>query len=126
MGPSEGARHIGRGQTFNCMFCGLPQERVRTLDNDWRLMEPDMTPLAHTVPAEHRWIVLSDGRVTVYGVSPPDMQQRCRIEHALACPTQPLPDLWPWLTALREENEREARRGREAPGEVDPGWPEVG
>lgn len=99
---------------------------MRTLDNDWRLMEPDMTPLAHTVPAEHRWIVLSDGRVTVYGVSPPDMQQRCRIEHALACPKQPLPDLWPWLTALREENEREAQRGREAPGDVDPGWPEVG
>ncbi|MEU1708221.1 DUF6083 domain-containing protein [Streptomyces sp. NPDC005706] len=51
--------------------------------------EPAHTaPLAHTVPAEHRSIELSDGRVTVYGVCPPDPFQRCRIEHRLACSAQ--------------------------------------
>lgn len=69
-----------------------------------------MAPLAHTVPADRRWIELSDGRVTVYEVCPPDQFQRCRIEHSLACPAQPLPDLWPWLTTLREENARRAER----------------
>ncbi|MER6187619.1 DUF6083 domain-containing protein [Streptomyces sp. NPDC001652] len=44
-----------------------------------------MEPLARSVPAEHRWIELSDGRVTVYGVCPPGPFQRCRIEHRLAC-----------------------------------------
>lgn len=126
MGPGEGARHIGRGQTFDCIYCGLPQERMRTLDNDWRMMEPGMEPLAHTVPADHRWIVLSDGRVALYGVAPPDMFQRCRIEHVLACPKQGPPDLWPWLTVLREENGRRAERGPEPPSEPDTGLPEVG
>lgn len=126
MGPSEGARHIGREQTFTCVYCGLPQERVRTLDDDWRMMEPDMKPLAHQVPAEHRWITVSDGRVAVYGVCPPDTFQRCRIEHRLACPKQGLPDLWPWLTVLRNENALRAERGPEPPGEPDTGLPEVG
>ncbi|EFL34865.1 predicted protein [Streptomyces viridochromogenes DSM 40736] len=49
--------------------------------------------LAHTVPAERRWIELSDGRVTVYGVCPPDPFQRCRIEHRPACSAQRLPDM---------------------------------
>ncbi len=74
-----------------------------------------MRPLAHEVPAERRWIELSDGKVTVYGVCPPEQTQRCRIEHALACPRQQLPDLWPWLTALREENARKAQRQAESP-----------
>ncbi|WP_333762833.1 DUF6083 domain-containing protein [Streptomyces sp. IBSBF 2390] len=69
-----------------------------------------MTPPAHVVPAEYRWIETSDGRVTVYGVCPPDPFQRCRIEHRLACPEQTLPDLWPWLTSLRGENARQAER----------------
>ncbi|AZM56899.1 hypothetical protein DMA15_33580 [Streptomyces sp. WAC 01529] len=56
------------------------------------------------------WIELGDGRVTVYGVCPPDPFQRCRIEHALACPGQQLPDLWAWLTTLRQENARRAER----------------
>ncbi|MGW0904982.1 DUF6083 domain-containing protein [Streptomyces sp. NPDC002853] len=126
MSSGEGARHIGRGQTFNCIHCGLPQERVRTLDNDWRMLEPGMRVLAHLVPAKHRWIELSDGRVALYEVCPVDGVQRCRIEHALACPEQGLPDLWPWLTALREENARKAERGPEPPGEPDTGLPEVG
>ncbi|MEU9995395.1 DUF6083 domain-containing protein [Streptomyces sp. NPDC050848] len=104
MGVSEERRRrLGTGQS-RCPHCGLPTDRVATLEHDWVLLEPDMTPLAHTVPAEHRWIVLSDGRVTVYGVCPPDESQRCRIEHRLACPAQQLPDLWPWLTTLRAEN----------------------
>ncbi|MGW4671336.1 DUF6083 domain-containing protein [Streptomyces sp. NPDC004324] len=57
------------------------------------VLEPDMAPLAHLVPAEYRWIETSDGRVAVYGVRPPDPFQRCRIEHRLACPEQTLPDL---------------------------------
>ncbi|MGA4851332.1 DUF6083 domain-containing protein [Streptomyces sp. G5(2025)] len=100
---------LGGGQS-RCLFCGLPQDRVPTLAQDWVLLEPHMKPLAHTVPAKHRWIELSDGRVTIYEVCPPDPFQRCRIEHGLACPAQPLPDLWPWLTTLRGENARQAER----------------
>ncbi|MFI8238533.1 DUF6083 domain-containing protein [Streptomyces sp. NPDC085866] len=78
------------------------------------------------VPAEHRWIELSDGRVTVYGVCPPDQFQRCRIEHRLACPAQPLPDLWPWLTALRGENARQAERDEPEPPPPPEQWPDAG
>lgn len=97
------------------------------------MLEPDLRPLAHEVPAGHRWIELSDGRVTVYGVCPPDPFQRCRIEHRLACPKRSLPDLWPWLTDRRSEN---ARRGedvrrterRHAPEPEPPPeeWPDAG
>lgn len=69
-----------------------------------------LEPLAHTVSAEYRWIALSDSRVTVYGVCPPDPLQGCRIEHRLVCSAQPLPDLWPWLTSLRSENEHRVER----------------
>jgi Family of unknown function (DUF6083) len=108
-------------------YCGLPADRVATLDQDWVLLEPDMEPLAHTVPPEHRWIVLSDGRVTVYGVWPPDASQRCRIEHRLACSAQPLPDLWPWLTTLRAENGRRVERHKTPePPEPPEQWPDAG
>ncbi|MET9040517.1 DUF6083 domain-containing protein [Streptomyces mirabilis] len=106
----EGPRRIAAGQVFTCPYCGLPQDRVPTLDHDWVLLEPKVTVLAHLVPAEHRWIVVSDGRVTVYGVCPPVAEQRCRIEHRLTCPGQELPDLWPWLTAMREESRRASER----------------
>ncbi|MER7484895.1 DUF6083 domain-containing protein [Streptomyces sp. NPDC126497] len=115
------------GGRFRCPYCGLAQERVATLEHDWVLLEPDMNPLAHTVPAEHRWIELSDGRVTVYGVCPPDQFQRCRIEHRLACPAQPLPDLWRWLTTLREENARQAARQEDPePSPPPEEWPDAG
>ncbi|WP_223281525.1 DUF6083 domain-containing protein [Streptomyces antnestii] len=91
---------IGGGQ-FHCPYCGLQQDRVATLEHDWVLLEPGMRLPAHLVPAEQRWIELSDGRVTVYGVCPVDATQQCRIEHRLACAGQALPDLWPWLTTLR-------------------------
>jgi hypothetical protein len=126
----EGPRRIGAGQTFTCPLCGLPQDRVPTLDHDWVLLEPGVDALAHLVPAEHRWIVLSDGRVTVYGVCPPVAEQRCRVEHRLACPGQELPDLWPWLTTLREENRRssERRDDGDQPPEPEPDieLPDVG
>ncbi|GAA4050831.1 DUF6083 domain-containing protein [Streptomyces shaanxiensis] len=109
MGADGGVRRLEVGQ-YACVFCGLPQDRVATLEQDWVLLEPDVEVLAHLVPAEHRWIVLSDGRVAVYGVCPPEADQRCRIEHRLACAEQGLPDLWPWLTALRGENGRQAER----------------
>lgn len=99
---------------------------MATLEYDWVMLEPDMAPLAHTVPAEHRWIELSDGRVTVYGVCPPDQFQRCRIEHRLACPAQSLPDLWPWLTALRGENARQAERDEPEPPPPPELWPDAG
>lgn len=122
----EGLHRLGIGQS-RCLYCGLLSDRVATLEHDWVLLEPDMTPLAHMVPAEHRWIELSDGRVTVYGVGPPDPSQRCRIEHRLACSAQPLPDLWPWLTTLRSENGRRAERQVEAePPEPSEGWPDAG
>ncbi|MFE8957649.1 DUF6083 domain-containing protein [Streptomyces iakyrus] len=105
----EGLRRLQVGP-YACPRCGLPQDRVPTLDQDWILLEPGLEVPAHLVPAEHRWITLSDGRVAVYGVCPPDGSQRCRIEHRLACSNQPLPDLWPWLTALRAENARAAQR----------------
>lgn len=109
MGADGGVRRLEAGQ-YACPFCGLPQDRVATIEQDWVLLEPDVTVLAHLVPAEYRWISLSDGRVAVYGVCPPEAEQRCRIEHRLACAKQALPDLWPWLTALREENRRRADR----------------
>ncbi|MCM3303043.1 DUF6083 domain-containing protein [Streptomyces pseudogriseolus] len=100
---------------------------MATLDHDWVLLEPDMRPLAHTVPADRRWIELSDGRVTVYGVCPPYQFQRCRIEHDLACPAQPLPDLWPWLTSLRIENARQVERQTEPKRRTPPEqWPDAG
>ncbi|WP_264927488.1 DUF6083 domain-containing protein [Streptomyces sp. A012304] len=114
----RGPRRLREGRTYACPYCGLPQDRVLTSEHDWVLLEPGVDVLAHLVPAEHRWIVLSDGRVTVYGVCPPVASQRCRIEHRLTCAAQPLPDLWPWLTAMRGEN---ARRARRADGEPDPG-----
>ncbi len=106
----------------HCPHCGLPVDRMATDEHDWVLLEPDMTPLAHVVPPQHRWITRSDGRVTVYAVSPPDPAQRCRIEHRLACAAQPLPDLWPWLTTLRTENHRRAQR-RAQPAQD---WPDAG
>ncbi|MEW2269500.1 DUF6083 domain-containing protein [Streptomyces griseofuscus] len=133
MGASEGTpRRLGGGRSC-CPHCGLPRDRVATLGHEWVMLEPDLRPLAHEVPAGHRWIELSDGRVTVYGVCPPDPFQRCRIEHRLACPKRSLPDLWPWLTDRRSEN---ARRGedvrrterRHAPEPEPPPeeWPHAG
>lgn len=40
-------RRLG-GEQPRCPYCGLPQDRVATLEYDWVLLEPDMTPLAHT------------------------------------------------------------------------------
>ncbi|MDT6984723.1 DUF6083 domain-containing protein [Streptomyces lusitanus] len=118
MGPSdEKPRRLDGGQS-RCPRCGLLGDWVATLEHDWVLLEPDMRPLAHTVPAGRRWIELSDGRVTVYAVCPPEQFQRCRVEHDLACPAQPLPDLWPWLTSLRIENARRVER------QNDPEYPE--
>ncbi|MEU8432995.1 DUF6083 domain-containing protein [Streptomyces sp. NPDC029216] len=117
----EGPRRLGGGRAC-CAYCGLPVDRVATLEHDWVLLEPDMEPLAHIVPAEHRWIEVSDGRVTVYGVCPPVQDQRCRIEHRLACSAQPLPDLWPWLTILRTENGRRVERRADSAQE----WPDAG
>ncbi|WP_225640651.1 DUF6083 domain-containing protein [Streptomyces werraensis] len=122
----EEPRRLDGGQS-RCPRCGLSGDWVATLEHDWVLLEPDMRPLAHTVPADRRWIELSDGRVTVYGVCPPDPFQRCRIAHDLACPAQPLPDLWPWLTSLRIENARRIERGDdpEPPPSSEP-WPDAG
>ncbi|MEU6524408.1 DUF6083 domain-containing protein [Streptomyces sp. NPDC046924] len=127
MGHSEERpRRLGSGQS-RCPYCGLLQDRVATLEQDWVLLEPDMCPPAHTVPPEHRWIELFDGRVTVYGVCPPDQFQRCRVEHGLACPARPLPDLWPWLTSLRGENARRVERLDDpAPPPPPEEWPNAG
>lgn len=92
-----------------CPKCGLMVEAVPTDDVDMVLLEPDFEPLAHTVPPEQRWIILSDGRATVYGTCPRP-EERCRIAHRLACPDQDPQDLWPWLTTLREETLRRAQR----------------
>ncbi|MFF8402195.1 DUF6083 domain-containing protein [Streptomyces sp. NPDC015684] len=127
MGVSENAARRLGGARLQCPYCGLLQERMATLEHDWVLLEPDMTPPAHVVPAEYRWIETSDGRVTVYGVCPPDPFQRCRIEHRLACPEQTLPDLWPWLTSLRGENARQAERLNEPePPRPPEQWPDAG
>ncbi|MGW3814221.1 DUF6083 domain-containing protein [Streptomyces sp. NPDC005046] len=127
MGASrKSTRRLG-GARLMCPYCGLPQERVATIEHDWVLLEPDMAPLAHLVPAEYRWIETSDGRVAVYGVCPPDPFQRCRIEHRLACPERTLPDLWPWLTSLRGENARQAERMNEPESPRPPEeWPDAG
>ncbi|MFE6826649.1 DUF6083 domain-containing protein [Streptomyces sp. NPDC057690] len=129
----EGSRLWGRGRMYTCPYCGLPQDRVLTLEQDWVLLEPGVDVLAHLVPAEHRWIVLSDGRVTVYGVCPPVATQRCRVEHRLTCAAQPLPDLWPWLTAMRAENARRAQRSESGEAQEGPcegpreiGFPDAG
>ncbi|WP_404197696.1 DUF6083 domain-containing protein [Streptomyces tauricus] len=124
---ADGISLLGGGQTVACPFCGLPQDRVATLEHDWVLLEPGVDVLAHLVPAEHRWIALTDGRVAVYAVWPPEALQRCRIEHRLACSGQRLPDLWPWLTALRLENARRVEReARTEPVAGEAEWPDVG
>lgn len=112
---SEGARRHGRGQMFTCVYCGLPQERVQTIDGDTRMLEPEMRVLAHLVPADRRWIEVSGGQVALYAVCPVDGTQRCRIEHVLACPSQDLPELWPWLATFRQENARKSERLRTEP-----------
>ncbi|MET7309349.1 hypothetical protein ABZS68_20205 [Streptomyces sp. NPDC005571] len=48
-------------------------------------------------------------------VRPPVAEQRCRIEHALACPCQELLDQWQWLTASRKESRRMAERHSDEP-----------
>ncbi|MFF8393094.1 DUF6083 domain-containing protein [Streptomyces sp. NPDC016172] len=122
----DGLRRLRVGRNA-CPRCRLPQDRVATLEHEWVLLEPGVEVPALLVPAGHRWIPLSDGQVAKYGVCPPDGSQRCRIEHRLACAQQPLPDLWPWLTALREENARAAERRTDPepprPPEV---WPDAG
>ncbi|MGW3726623.1 DUF6083 domain-containing protein [Streptomyces sp. NPDC000851] len=123
MGLLQGEPRRPKGGQLRCPYCGLLQAHVATLEQEWFLLEPDMTPLAHMVPAEHRWIDLSDSRVTVYGVCPPDPLQWCRIEHRLACSAQPLPDLWPWSTTLRAEN---GRRVTPVPPEPPEEWPDAG
>jgi hypothetical protein len=107
----------------------LLQDQAQTPEHDSVLLEPGLLVPAHLVPAEHRWIELSDGQVAVYGVCPVDGEQRCRIEHRLACPGQELPDLWPWLTILRGENARKAERQEVEPPASSPGsreLPDVG
>ncbi|WP_329455662.1 DUF6083 domain-containing protein [Streptomyces sp. NBC_01497] len=122
----EQPRRLGPGQS-RCPDCGLLKDQVATLDHDWVLLEPQMRPLAHTVPVEYRWIELSDGRVTIYGVCPPDTSQRCRIAHRLVCSARILPDLWPWLTALRAENARQAERQEQPqPPRPQGEWRDVG
>lgn len=116
MGEShEKLRRLPTAAGPDCPHCGLPQEELRTLEHDAVLLEPDLRVPAHVVPAERRWIELSNGRATVYGVCPVDGAQQCRVEHRLVCPGQALPDLWPWLTALREESRRRAERRRQTP-----------
>ncbi|MFF3484453.1 DUF6083 domain-containing protein [Streptomyces sp. NPDC002701] len=123
----DGVPLLGGDRMFACPSCGLPQDRVATLENDWVLLEPGVEILAHLVPAGHRWIALTDGRVAVYAVWPPEALQRCRIEHRLACSGQRLPDLWPWLTALRQENAwRVEREANTEPTTVEEEWPDVG
>ncbi|MGW3145636.1 DUF6083 domain-containing protein [Streptomyces sp. NPDC001177] len=79
----EGPRRLAGGRS-HCLYCGLPADRVATPEQD-RVVLAGHDPAGPYVLAEHRWIELSDGRVTVYGVCPPDPFQRCRIEHRLAC-----------------------------------------
>ncbi|MFJ8804549.1 DUF6083 domain-containing protein [Streptomyces sp. NPDC102490] len=96
--PSEKEpRGLSGGQSPSPV-CELSQDRAPTHQQDWTLLKPDTKPVAHTVPADHRWIELPDGRATADGACPPAQSQRCRIEHHLTCPAQPLPDPWPRLT----------------------------
>ncbi|MFE5598752.1 DUF6083 domain-containing protein [Streptomyces coelicoflavus] len=72
-------RRLSGGQS-RCPDCGLWQDRAPTLEQEWVLLETDMRALAHTVPAEHRWIELSDGRVTAaLSTASPAPHNLCRI-----------------------------------------------
>lgn len=95
-------------QPAKCPECGLPWEPVPTDDHDWIMLEPDFAAPTHTVPPRQRWYVRQGW--AVLDDSCPKPSQQCRIAHALACPDQELPDLWPWLTALREECDRKVQR----------------
>lgn len=86
----------------------MPWEPVPTDDHDWIMLEPDFAPAAHTVPPRQRWYVRQGWAVLDDGC--PQPRQKCRVAHALACPDQELPDLWPWLTTLRKESHRKAQR----------------
>ncbi|WP_244177543.1 DUF6083 domain-containing protein [Streptomyces atriruber] len=109
MDPKELWR-TGQDQTqpVKCPRCGLPWEPVPTDDHDRVMLEPDFYAPAHTVPPRQRWYVRQGW--AVQDDSCPRPSRQCRIAHALAYPEQELPDLWGWLTALREEIPRQAGR----------------
>ncbi|MFD0629835.1 DUF6083 domain-containing protein [Streptomyces sanglieri] len=91
--------------------CGLPQDRYRTLyDGHWVLLEPRIVVPAHTIPPRRRWIITTDGTAMNLWDAEPLPGTRCRIAHRMVCPYLPRDDLWPWTTALRQENERRAQR----------------
>lgn len=103
-----------------CPDCGLTGELRTTLARGWVLLEPaDVTELlpAHFVPPRQRWYLQPDGVAWNSWHAEPVPGAVCRLNHRLVCPGlagSDRPDPWPWLTAVREENERRARRRDEA------------
>jgi hypothetical protein len=96
-----------------CPECGLEADRFLTLSQAWVLLEP-LEPVnvlpAHFVPPRQRWLINSDGVAWNPWNAEPTEGAQCRISHMVACPGIEPPDLWPWLTAMREENARRAQR----------------
>ncbi|TGB06533.1 DUF6083 domain-containing protein [Streptomyces sp. MZ04] len=96
-----------------CPECGQEADRFPTYSQAWVLLEP-LEPVnevpAHFVPPRQRWLVNSDGVAWNPWEAEPTPGAVCRIAHRLVCPgVEPL-DLWPWLTAEREESGRRAQR----------------
>ncbi|MFE7357934.1 DUF6083 domain-containing protein [Streptomyces sp. NPDC057543] len=116
----EGATAPRPPASPDCPFCDLRQDRYAThYEGHWVLLEPRITVPAHTVPPRRRWIITSDGAAMNLWDAEPLPGTRCRIAHRTVCPYLQPEDPWPWITALRQENERRAQRLFNLPDDWD-------
>ncbi|OLZ62489.1 hypothetical protein AV521_41685 [Streptomyces sp. IMTB 2501] len=102
----------------HCPHCGLAGERRPTCTGQHVPLEPGLVLPAHLVPGGHRWHIDSNGVAWNGGFAQPLARARCRIPHQLACPGLSLDEIrpWRWLSAVREENARRARRRADEEG----------
>ncbi|MFI8436991.1 DUF6083 domain-containing protein [Streptomyces sp. NPDC079020] len=116
--PDDAPQSVREGATAppppappECPQCELPQDRYPTLHPQaWVLLEPGITVPSHTVPPRRRWLITTDGVAWNTWDAEPVPGARCRIAHHMVCPWLEADDLWPWATALRQENVRRAQR----------------
>ncbi|MFH8477082.1 DUF6083 domain-containing protein [Streptomyces sp. NPDC018000] len=108
----EGATAPAPPAPPECPDCGLRQDRYPTLhDGHWVLLERDVTVPAHHLPPRRRWLITPDGIAWNTWDAEPTPGAFCRVAHHLVCPYPEEPLWrWPWGTAQREKNDRQAQR----------------
>ncbi|MEW1692946.1 DUF6083 domain-containing protein [Streptomyces sp. NPDC091265] len=107
----EGATAPAPPTPPDCPHCGLPQDRYRTqYTGHWVLLEPRIHVAAHTLLPRRRWLLSPDGVAMNLWDAEPLPDTRCRIAHRAVCPHLPREGEPPWVTAIRQENERRAQR----------------